>query len=119
MRRRPPRSTRTDTLFPYTTLFRAQQPDVDAASFTPSVGAAEALQRLMASPDLCSKRWVREQYEHMVMADTVARPGGDAAEVRISGSNHSLAMSSESEPHNTQDNPARAGAQGGDQRGGV
>src|SRR3546814_16163530 len=38
-----------------------QQPDVDAASFTPSVGAAEALKRLMASPDLCSKRWVWEQ----------------------------------------------------------
>src|SRR3546814_7203762 len=56
-----------------------QQDEMDAAAFTPSVGAAEALKRLMASPDLCSKRWVWEQYDHTVMADTVARPGGDAA----------------------------------------
>ncbi len=39
------------------------------------------------SPDLASKRWICEQYDHMVMGDTVLRPGGDAAVVRIHGSN--------------------------------
>ena len=42
-----------------------------------------ALETLMASPDLCSRRWIWEQYDHMVMADTVFRPGGDAAVIRI------------------------------------
>ncbi|MFZ2018069.1 MAG: phosphoribosylformylglycinamidine synthase subunit PurL, partial [Methyloceanibacter sp.] len=38
-----------------------------------------ALQSLMGSPALSSRRWIWEQYDHMVMADTVQRPGGDAA----------------------------------------
>ncbi len=38
---------------------------------------------LIGSPDVCSKRWIWEQYDHMVGCDTVARPGGDAAVVRV------------------------------------
>ena len=38
-----------------------------------------ALECLMGSPALASRRWIWEQYDHMVMADTVQRPGGDAA----------------------------------------
>jgi phosphoribosylformylglycinamidine synthase subunit PurL len=87
------------------------QPDIDAAAFTPSVRPAEALKRLMATPDLCSKRWVWEQYDHMVMADTVARPGGDAAIVRIHGSNRGLAMSSDCTPRYCKADPERGGAQ--------
>ena len=45
----------------------------------------EALLRLLGSPDLASKRWIWEQYDHMVMGDTVQRPGGDAAVVRVHG----------------------------------
>ncbi|MEQ8356559.1 MAG: phosphoribosylformylglycinamidine synthase subunit PurL [Kiloniellaceae bacterium] len=85
--------------------------DVDPAGFTPSVAPAEALKRLMATPDLCSKRWVWEQYDHMVMADTVARPGGDAAVVRIHGSNRGLAMASDCTPRYCKADPARGGAQ--------
>src|SRR3546814_6961675 len=44
-----------------------KQDEIDAAAFTPTVAPAEALKRLMASPDLCSKRWVWEQYDHTVM----------------------------------------------------
>jgi hypothetical protein len=44
---------------------------------------AEAPLRLMGSPDLASKRWIWEQYDHMVMADTAQRPTGDAVVVRI------------------------------------
>jgi phosphoribosylformylglycinamidine synthase subunit PurL len=87
------------------------QDDVDPAGFTPSVTPSEALKRLMATPDLCSKRWVWEQYDHMVMADTVARPGGDAAVVRIHGSNRGLAMSSDCTPRYCQADPERGGAQ--------
>ena len=38
-----------------------------------------ALLTMIESPDLCSRRWIWEQYDHMVMGDTIARPGGDAA----------------------------------------
>jgi len=84
--------------------------DIDPG-FTPATGAAEALKRLMAGPDLCSKRWVWEQYDHMVMADTVARPGGDAAVVRIHGSNRGLAMASDCTPRYCEADPERGGAQ--------
>ena len=38
---------------------------------------------LIGSPDLCSKRWVWEQYDHLILGNTVQRPGGDAAVVRV------------------------------------
>src|SRR5690242_7466261 len=42
-----------------------------------------ALEKLMATPELCSKRWVWEQYDHVILGNTVQRPGGDAAVVRV------------------------------------
>jgi len=51
----------------------------------------EAILKIVGSPDMCSRRWVFEQYDHSVMADTVQGPGGDAAVVRIHGSNRALA----------------------------
>jgi phosphoribosylformylglycinamidine synthase len=72
---------------------------------------AEALLRLMAGPDLCSKRWVWEQYDHMVMADTIGRPGGDAAVVRVHGSERALAMASDCTPRYCEADPQRGGAQ--------
>ncbi len=51
------------------------------------------LQRLLASPNICSKRWVWQQYDHMVQTNTVEAPGaGDAGVIRIKGSNRGLAM---------------------------
>src|SRR3546814_16656668 len=58
-----------------------------------------------------SKLWVGEKYDHVVMADTVARPGGDAAVVRIHGSNRGLAMSSDCTPRYCKADPERGGAQ--------
>jgi phosphoribosylformylglycinamidine synthase len=46
---------------------------------------AAALLALMGSPDLCSRRWVWEQYDHLIGSDTAQGPGGDAAVVRIAG----------------------------------
>ena len=43
-----------------------------------------ALKQLLAAPDLASKRWIWEQYDHLVMGRTVQRPGGDAAVVMAS-----------------------------------
>ncbi|MGB9073904.1 MAG: phosphoribosylformylglycinamidine synthase subunit PurL [Terriglobales bacterium] len=53
----------------------------------------EQLKRLLASPNICSKRWVWQQYDHMVQTNTVEAPGaGDAGVIRIKGSNRGLAM---------------------------
>jgi phosphoribosylformylglycinamidine synthase II len=64
-----------------------------------SVKLAEAgdftgnLKRLLASPNICGKRWVWQQYDHMVLTNTVEGPGaGDAGVIRIKGSQRGLAM---------------------------
>ena len=54
-----------------------------AADVTPPMPLADALEKLIGSPDLCSRRWVWEQYDHVILGNTVQRPGGDAAVVRI------------------------------------
>ncbi|MFZ0734548.1 MAG: phosphoribosylformylglycinamidine synthase subunit PurL [Candidatus Sulfotelmatobacter sp.] len=52
------------------------------------------LKQLLASPNICSKRWVWQQYDHMVQTNTVEAPGaGDAGVIRIKGSQRGLAMS--------------------------
>jgi phosphoribosylformylglycinamidine synthase len=50
------------------------------------------LKTLLASGDLCSKRWIWEQYDHQVRTNTVAGPGAEAAIIRIKGTNTSIAM---------------------------
>ncbi len=51
------------------------------------------LKLLLASPNICSKRWVWQQYDHMVQTNTVEAPGaGDAGVIRIKGSKRGLAM---------------------------
>jgi phosphoribosylformylglycinamidine synthase len=57
------------------------------ADFTPN------LKQLLASPNICGKRWVWQQYDHMVQTNTVEAPGaGDAGVIRIKGSQRGLAM---------------------------
>src|SRR5262249_36064429 len=51
------------------------------------------LKRLLGSPNICGKRWVWQQYDHMVQTNTVEGPGaGDAGVIRIKGSQRGLAM---------------------------
>ena len=51
-----------------------------------------ALLTLLSSPTIASKRWVYEQYDHMVRTNTIVRPGSDAAVVRIKGTHKAVAM---------------------------
>ena len=52
------------------------------------------LKQLLASPSICGKRWVWQQYDHMVQTNTVEAPGaGDAGVIRIKGTQRGLAMS--------------------------
>jgi len=69
------------------------------------------LQEMMAGPHLASRRWIWEQYDHSVMADTVAKPGGDAAIVRIHGSNRGLAIATDCSPRYCKADPEAGGAQ--------
>ena len=69
------------------------------------------LERLLNSPNLCSRKWVWEQYDHMVMNDTVLRPGGDAAIVRVHGTNKGLAISADSTPRYCSADPVEGGRQ--------
>jgi phosphoribosylformylglycinamidine (FGAM) synthase-like enzyme len=51
------------------------------------------LKRLLASPNICGKRWIWQQYDSMVQTNTVEGPGaGDAGVIRIKGSQRGLAM---------------------------
>jgi phosphoribosylformylglycinamidine synthase len=58
---------------------------LDAASLPRAGDIADALLTLLGSPDLASRRWVWEQYDHLVQGNTVQKPGGDAAIVRVNG----------------------------------
>jgi phosphoribosylformylglycinamidine synthase len=58
----------------------------------------ESLAKILGSPDMCSRRWVWEQYDYTVMADTAQRPGGDAAVVRVHGTNKALAITTDVSP---------------------
>ncbi|MGE3627570.1 MAG: phosphoribosylformylglycinamidine synthase subunit PurL, partial [Hyphomicrobiales bacterium] len=70
-----------------------------------------ALEAMIASPNLCSRRWVWEQYDHMVMGDTVQRPGGDAAVVRIHGTRKGLAATCDVTPRYCLADPVQGGRQ--------
>jgi phosphoribosylformylglycinamidine synthase II len=57
-----------------------------------------ALETMIGSPHLASRRWIWEQYDYMVMGDTLQRPGGDAAVVRIHGTSKGLAIACDVTP---------------------
>ena len=69
------------------------------------------LLRLMASPDLASRRWIWEQYDYKVGADTVQPPGGDAAVVRVHGSDKALAVTTDVTPRYCLADPYEGGKQ--------
>ncbi len=70
-----------------------------------------ALRSLLASPDLASKRWIWEQYDHMVMAATVQRPGGDAAVVRVNAAGKAIALTCDCTPRYCAADPFEGGRQ--------
>ncbi len=86
----------------------AEIPASDIASQGSLMGA---LVEMMGSPHLASRRWIWEQYDHMVMGDTIIRPGGDAAVVRIHGSNKGLAVTTDVTPRYCQADPTMGAKQ--------
>jgi phosphoribosylformylglycinamidine synthase subunit PurL len=76
-----------------------------------SSAIAADLLKLMASPNLASRRWVWEQYDQSVGADTVQRPGGNAAVVRVHGSKKALAITTDCTPRYCYADPCEGGKQ--------
>ncbi|CAN5374264.1 phosphoribosylformylglycinamidine synthase subunit PurL [soil metagenome] len=69
------------------------------------------LLKLMASPDIASRRWIWEQYDTQVGGDTVQRPGGDAAVVRVHGTQKGIAISTDCTPRYCYADPYEGGKQ--------
>jgi len=86
-------------------------PQIDPARVPAPASLGKALATLMASPDLASKRWIWEQYDHMVMGDTVQMPGGDAAVVRVHGTSRGLAITTDCTPRYCAADPTTGGRQ--------
>ena len=69
------------------------------------------LKQLLGHHNQANKSWVWEQYDHMVMGDTIQRPGGDAAVIRVHGTNKALAASIDCTPRYCFAHPHTGGMQ--------
>ncbi len=87
--------------------------DLDPSTIPAPQDYGAALLTLMASPDIASKRWIWEQYDRHVMADTVesSESGGNAAIVRIHGTNKALAITTDCTPRYCLADPYEGGKQ--------
>jgi len=71
----------------------------------------DCLKKILLSPNNSEKSWVWQQYDHTVMGDTIQKPGGDSAVVRIHGKNKGIAMTVDSSAHYCLANPTVGGKQ--------
>ena len=96
---------------PYITPTR--RPVLDAADIHETQNYDDALVRIISCPDIASKRWIWEQYDRHVMTDTVdsSQSGGDAAIVRIHGSNKAVAITTDVTPRYVFADPREGGKQ--------
>ena len=87
------------------------QPVLPTAQLEKDIPLAEALQKMLSSADLSSRRWIYEQYDSDVMADTITGPGGNAAMVRIHNTDKSLAVCTDCTPRYVEADPFEGGKQ--------
>jgi phosphoribosylformylglycinamidine synthase subunit PurL len=86
-------------------------PVIHAREVEPPLGIGPALEKLIATPELCSKRWVWEQYDHVILGNTLQRPGGDAAVVRVQDGPKGLALTVDVTPRYCEADPVEGGKQ--------
>ena len=90
----------------------APQPVIAASEVpAPKASLGEVLALLMACPDMASRRWIWEQYDHLVMGDTMIRPGADSGVVRIRDTDRGLAVTVDCTPRYCLADPKTGGAQ--------
>ena len=56
----------------------------------------DVLKKVLSNPNICSKEWIWQQYDHTVMGDTIQKPGGDSGVVRVHGTDKAVAASVDS-----------------------
>ena len=88
-----------------------KSPELAAADCPAPNDYAAALTKLIGSADLSSRRWIWEQYDSTVMNDTISGPGGDAALVRVHGTNKALAVTADCTPRYCFADPVEGGKQ--------
>ncbi len=69
-----------------------------------------AILKIVGSPDMCSRRWVWEQYDHLIQSNSAQIPGGDAGVVRI-GPNKAIAVTTDVTPRYVEADPYEGGKQ--------
>ncbi|MEK7818057.1 MAG: AIR synthase related protein, partial [Actinomycetota bacterium] len=77
--------------------------------YEPPADLNETLTTLLRSPNICSKRWVYEQYDHMVQTDNALWPGGEAAVIRIKGRSQGVALTTDGNGRYCYLDPRRGG----------
>ncbi|HEY2069225.1 MAG TPA: phosphoribosylformylglycinamidine synthase subunit PurL [Rhizomicrobium sp.] len=89
----------------YQRPYEKRAPASGQPKFDASKDVADSLRKILGSPDMASRRWVWEQYDYTVMSDTAQRPGGDAAVVRVHGTDKALAITTDVSPRYCQADP--------------
>ena len=87
------------------------QPVLATSALQRDISLKDALLQMMGSADLASRRWIYEQYDCDVMADTLIGPGGDAALVRVHGTDKALAVTTDCTPRYVDADPFEGGTQ--------
>ena len=104
----PPKSTLSSRLEDYSFLDGCDAATVETF-LTENNDWNQLLKLAVASPNLCSRRWIWQQYDHMVQSNTMVGPGSDAAVVRVKGTKKALAMTLDGPAYRVARNP-REGA---------
>ncbi len=68
---------------------------IDKATFK-SLKIKDTLKKILSSPNVCSKEWIWQQYDHTVMGDTIQKPGGDSGVVRVHKTEKAIAATVDS-----------------------
>ena len=89
----------------------APSPVLDGAAIEPPISTGAALLTLLGSPNLASKRWVYEQYDSLILGNTVQGPGGGAAVVRLGDGPKGLALTTDCTERYCEADPREGGKQ--------
>ena len=84
---------------------------LDPASIAPPLSTDAALIKLLGSPDLSCKRWITEQYDTLILGNTIQGPGGDAAVVRLGDGPKGLALTTDCTERYCEADPREGGKQ--------
>ena len=87
------------------------EPKAPLGEVTAPADMKQALLDMIGSPHLCSRHWIWQQYDTQVMADTIQKPGGDAAVVRVHGTDKAVAITTDCTPRYCYADPVEGGKQ--------